>query len=292
MPVAAAAAPSAAVTPEPWEQPQTTAAKKSPVPLIAAAVILLAVIGGVAWYLMRPKGDAATPVQTAAATPTSTAAPSATTTAPVSTTATTTAAVTATSPAVDPSAVDQEVARRLAAERARLEAQARAQQPQTQTAAPARPVVPTPVPQPQQPPPATQTVAESRPEPVPQPVAPAPQPASPAPQDPTPARRVVREGELVAAGTEGLTPPRLTRRGTVAYPPVARMQRVEGTVITSVLVNERGQVMDVRVIRGINRPVGLNEAAEQTMRRSTFSAGSVDGVRVKAWVTVPVEFKL
>ena len=36
--------------------------------------------------------------------------------------------------------------------------------------------------------------------------------------------------------TEGLTPPRLTRRGTVQYPPMARMQKVEGTVITSVLV--------------------------------------------------------
>ena len=52
---------------------------------------------------------------------------------------------------------------------------------------------------------------------------------------------------------EGLTPPRLTRRGTVPYPPMARAQRVQGTVITSVLVSETGQVLDVRVLRGVNR---------------------------------------
>lgn len=76
------------------------------------------------------------------------------------------------------------------------------------------------------------------------------------------------------------------------YPPMARAQRVEGTVILSVLISERGQVLDVRVLKGISRAVGLNEAAQQMMRLSTFSAPSKDGIRVKAWTTVPVEFKL
>jgi protein TonB len=78
----------------------------------------------------------------------------------------------------------------------------------------------------------------------------------------------------------------------VAYPAVARTQKIQGTVITTVLVSEDGHVLDVKVIRGINRPVGLNEAAEQMMRRSTFSPATKDGVRVKTWMTVPVEFKL
>jgi Gram-negative bacterial TonB protein C-terminal len=37
---------------------------------------------------------------------------------------------------------------------------------------------------------------------------------------------------------------------------------------------------------------GLNEAAQQMMRRSTFTAPMKDGVHVKAWTTVPVDFKL
>ena len=118
----------------------------------------------------------------------------------------------------------------------------------------------------------------------------APQPA-PVQQQPAqqPAERV-REGDLVAVGTPGLIPPRITRRGSVPYPPVAKMQKVGGTVVTSVLVSETGQVLEVRVLRGINRPVGLNEAAQSTMRRSTFAPATKDGVRVKAWVTVPVDF--
>jgi protein TonB len=84
----------------------------------------------------------------------------------------------------------------------------------------------------------------------------------------------------------------MVRRGSVPYPPVAKMNRVEGTVVLSVLVSETGKVLEVRVIRPVARPVGLNEAAEEIVRRSTFSSPTKDGVRVKAWTTVPVEFKL
>jgi TonB family protein len=115
---------------------------------------------------------------------------------------------------------------------------------------------------------------------------PAPEPAAPieAPR--------VREGDLVPTGTEGLVVARMLRRGVVPYPPLAKMQRVEGTVLVSALVSENGQVLETRLVRGINRPVGLNEAADQIVRRSTFSPPTKDGVRVKAWTTVPVDFKL
>ncbi|HEX2122953.1 MAG TPA: TonB family protein [Thermoanaerobaculia bacterium] len=263
--------------------------------------VLVAGIAGAAWYFTRPKADAPAPVQTASAATTSAQTGTLIPVPATDTTATTATSATAPSTAIDPSLVDQEVQRRIAAERARLQAEAAraAQLQNTQTTAPPRPV-PVPV----QPVQNTQTAApaptpvETRPVPTPavtQTQEPAPQPAETrtvAPEPAAPARRTFREGELVAAGTEGLTPPRILRRGTVAYPPVARMQRVEGTVTTSVLVSETGQVLDVRIIRGINRPVGLNEAAEQTMRRSSFAPGTVDGVRVRSWVTVPVEFKL
>jgi periplasmic protein TonB len=189
------------------------------------------------------------------------------------------------------------VQKRIAAERARLEALARQQQQQTATAAPV-PARPAPVPQvtetrpaPQQ---ETPAPADTRPAPTPvtQTQEAAPAPVTPAPQQqPAQTAERVREGDLVAAGTPGLVPPRVTRRGSVPYPPVARMQRVGGTVVTNVLVSETGEVLDVRVLRGVNRPVGLNEAAQATMRRSTFAPATKDGVRVKSWVTVPVDFK-
>jgi TonB family protein len=191
----------------------------------------------------------------------------------------------------DQAAVDAEAKKRLAAEKARLDAEAakRLQQQSPAQIAQATPARPTPQPVA----PVPQPVA-----PTPQPVAPAPQPVAPAPQPvvpqpvPQPAEPQVaraREGELVPAGTEGLTPPRMTRQATPAYPPVARIQRIEGTVFMTVLISETGAVQDVKVIRGDPR---LTEAAVQSVRRSGFSPGSKDGVRVKSWVPVSVSFKL
>jgi TonB family protein len=119
-------------------------------------------------------------------------------------------------------------------------------------------------------------------QPVPQPVVPQPQPV-----EPQVAR--AREGDLVPAGTDGLNPPRMTRQAALTYPQVARMERIQGAVLMSVLVSETGAVQDVRVIRGDPR---LTEAAVSTVRRSGFSPGTKDGVRVKSWIPVTISFKL
>jgi TonB family protein len=296
MPIQAAPAPAA----EAAAYGEEPVKRKSPVVPIIIVALLLA-IGGAAFMLTRGKEPAAQAAQPAVtntiASANTTAAPAASlTTAPLSTTATT--PLTATSAPIDPSLVDAEVQKRINAERARLEALARAQQ-QTAATATAAPPRATPAPAPaviaqQTPPPVAPPVQqpETRPAPAPAQETPAPAPPAAAAAETQPAVQRAREGDLVPAGTEGLAAPRLLRRGSVPYPPMARMQKVEGTVITSVLVGERGQVLEVRILRGVSRPVGLNEAAEQTMRRSTFSPPTKDGVRVRSWVTVPVEFKL
>ncbi|MEO8379661.1 MAG: TonB family protein [Acidobacteriota bacterium] len=295
-PAAAPAPPMA--TPVFAEAYETPKSGKSPIVLIAIVLVALAAAGGGAYFMTR-KGGAVTPATGTTATSTAPAtASTAQTAVPLNATAPDgTVGVTnsvGTQTALDPSLVDQEVAKRLAAERARLEAQTRAQTQQaaTQTAAQARPPVAAPVVTATQAP-APAPVQESRPAPVQQQPEPAPAPAPvetrPAPQ---PAVARAREGDLIPIGTPGLIPARMVRRGNVNYPPIARAQRVQGTVVTSVLVSETGDVIDVKILRGVSQPVGLNEAAVQTMRRSTFSAGTKDGVRVKSYVTVPVEFKL
>jgi TonB family protein len=268
--------------------------KKSPVAMIAIAAVAVLAIGG-GFFFMKGRSsapaNAAVSTQVAAASTTGLAtAP--TTTAMTGTTSTDpltgTVAVPATTTTLDPKLVDQEVQKRLAAERARLE-QARAQQPAETPAVAAAPVRNTPAPVPtatQAPAPEPVQAAPVVQQPPPQ-VAETPRPA-PAPAEPARAR----EGELIPTGTEGLVQPRITKRASVPYPPLAKVQKVQGTVICSVLVSETGDVLDVRVLRGNNRGVGLNEAAEQMMRRSSFAPGTKDGVRVKAWTTVPVDFKL
>jgi TonB family protein len=294
-PVVPVAAPAPVPAPEPVAASTPLAQeppKKKPVALFAAAGAIVVVLAGAGYVFMTRKGSepAATPVNAAAAVKPQ---PAAAAPVPVTTDTTTTAAATATSATIDPTLVDQEVQKRLAAERARLEAQARTAQQAANRPAPAQvaqatpaPVTPAPVAQETRPAPAPVQQQEETPAPAPQ-VA---EPVRPAPQQPAVQR--AREGDLVAAGTEGLNAPRMLRRGTVPYPTLARQQRVQGTVVTSVLVSETGAVLEVRILRGVNRPVGLNEAAEQTMRRSQFAPATKDGVRVRSWLTVPVEFKL
>jgi len=292
--VAPAPQPQAIATPSfgGGEEPQ----KKAPiVPIAIAAAVVIAILIG--WFVMKGKSSAP------AATPTTASTPAATTTVPAATASTasavpgTTAASTTQPASLDPTKVEAEVQKRLAADRLKMEQQARGQQPATATQAPApaqRPATvaqaaPPPAVVPQQP--APQPVVQA-PAPVQQPPVTETHAPAPAPAPVAAAPAAVREGDLVPAGTEGLVPGRMVKRGSVPYPPIAKINHVEGTVVLSVLVGETGRVLDVKVLRPIARPVGLNEAAEEMMRRSTFSPPMKDGVKVKSWTTVPVEFKL
>jgi TonB family protein len=287
-----------------WDARRSEEKKRAPMGLIAVAALFVvaAVVAGLFYF--RRQASSAAPVAVASNT---TARPVVEPPAPSAASATVATAATETlapapitastaEPVLDAAKVAQEVQKRLAAEKARLEQQARAQQvqppPVVQRAAPPPPV-PQPVPQP--------VIVENRPavqpppQAVPQPVAPQPVAAQPVPQpQPQPAAETprVREGDLVPAETEGLVMARMIRRAPVPYPLIAKAQRVEGTVLVSALISETGKVLDVKIIRPFPRPVGLNEAAEQIVRRSTFSPPTKDGVRVKAWTPVPVDFKL
>jgi TonB family protein len=260
-----------------------TPAKKPPV--VPIAIVAILVIGAaIAYFAMRkPK-----PLTTAPAKPvvvqTQTTATSIAATSTVPVLGTT--AATSTAPAIDASKVNEEVAKRMAAEKARLDQLARAQNQQTTTA---RPVT---APPPQV---ATQTVApppvvENRPAPVPQPPAPTPQPVAENRPAPQPEAQRTQVGDLIPAGTPGLTPAHITHQAVASYPPIARIQHVQGSVVVSVLVSETGQILETRVVSGPQAV--LNEAAQQSIRRSTFSAGEKDGVRVKSWTNVRVDFKL
>jgi TonB family protein len=265
--------------------------KKAPiVPIVIAAVVVLAVIGG--YLAMRkPSATTAAPIRPVVVahpqTSTTTTAIASTTTAPASSTAVTTSSA----PAIDPSKVNEEVAKRMAAEKAKLDQLARQNQQQTTPAQQPRNVVTAPPPQQV----ATQTVApppviENRPAPVAPPPAPVPQPtveSRPTPQQEAPRTQV---GDLVAIGSPGLTPAHITHQAPATYPPIARTQRIQGSVVINALISESGRVLETRIINGA--PMGLNEAADQSIRRSTFAPGEKDGVRVKSWTTVRVDFRL
>jgi len=129
--------------------------------------------------------------------------------------------------------------------------------------------------------PAPEPVAQKEPEPPPKVQEKKPEPEAPR----------TRAGELVEAGP-GVSPPQLVSSPKPEYPPMARTLRVEGTVVVSVLVDENGQVQDVRMAEPIRQKVGLNEAALAAARAVRYKPAKKDGVPVKMWTRLRIPFKL
>jgi len=109
--------------------------------------------------------------------------------------------------------------------------------------------------------------------------------------EPEAAEIAVKEGDMVDM-TPDVVKPELVSRANPDYPPAARAKRIEGTVILSVLVSERGDVADIKVLRGAGGSSGLNEAASAAVRKWKFRPAVKEGKRVRVWVSYPIVFKL
>ncbi len=59
----------------------------------------------------------------------------------------------------------------------------------------------------------------------------------------------------------------------------------------NVLVDERGAVQDVRVLRGVKPDLGLDQAAQNAVRQWRYKPATKNGVRVKVWTTQTVPFR-
>jgi TonB family protein len=115
----------------------------------------------------------------------------------------------------------------------------------------------------------------------------------PAPTTTTaPPAPVIRAGSLVNLSDPGVIAPVAERVSPPLYPEIARRQNLEGTVELNVLVDERGAVADVQVVTGAGGKSGLNEAAVDNVRKRRYRPATKDGVPVKVWVPVRVQFKL
>ncbi|HSS75783.1 MAG TPA: TonB family protein [Thermoanaerobaculia bacterium] len=147
---------------------------------------------------------------------------------------------------------------------------------------------PPPVPAPEKPvvtaPQPTPTPAErqaSQPPPVQEkPAAPAPAPA------PRPAQ--VQAGDLVQPGP-GVAAPKLLGQLEPRYPPAAQRLNRAAQVHIKVLVDERGRVMDAEGL-GAKAGFGFDEAALDAARRASFQPATKEGVKVKMWMTLQVNF--
>ena len=116
----------------------------------------------------------------------------------------------------------------------------------------------------------------------------APPPTEPAPQ-PAPAAQV-RRGDLVKMG-QGVVPPKLIRRPAPRFPMMAkRLSKKEAKVLIKVLIDENGKVLKAE-LAGKEQGFGFDDEALASARKSVYQPAKKDGVPVKFWQTLAVEFR-
>jgi len=76
----------------------------------------------------------------------------------------------------------------------------------------------------------------------------------------------------------------------LVYPEEARDKGLEGTVVVEFVVNQKGLVSDVKILRGLGP---LDEAALEVVRGlPTFSPGTENGKAVNVKYALPIRFSL
>ena len=164
-----------------------------------------------------------------------------------------------------------------------------AEQPKPQTPAPTPPTeTPKPAPVVEQPKPQEPVPAPVVEPPKPAPVVEEPKPA-PAPIPIEPPKAKYKAGDLVALGTPGLNPPAVVKKAAPSYPPIAKMQKVQGDVTVQVLVDDSGRVTSTKVLTG---PSLLGNAAQDAAKNYQFIPASIDGVKVKCYYNIVFNFRL
>ena len=102
----------------------------------------------------------------------------------------------------------------------------------------------------------------------------------------------IQAGALVDVNEAGVNAPLLTEKNVPVYPPLAKAQRVQGVVQLLLLVNDKGAVTEVKLVKGVPGRWGLDEAAIDAAKKSKYKPATKDGVPVKVWLPVKFAFKL
>lgn len=76
----------------------------------------------------------------------------------------------------------------------------------------------------------------------------------------------------------------------IKYPDEAKRNGVEGKVFIQAFIDETGNVVEAKVIKGVGH--GLDEAALDAVKQTKFSPGKQKGKPVKVQVSIPIAFKL
>ena len=106
----------------------------------------------------------------------------------------------------------------------------------------------------------------------------------------TPAKPLVNEGDLVDLASVA-EPPLTLKTVDPVYPSSALRLGVEGSITVNALIDEKGNVIDTGILKGIQDDMGLGKAAETAVKKWKFRSAKKGGVNVKVWKPFVIVFK-
>jgi len=112
----------------------------------------------------------------------------------------------------------------------------------------------------------------------------------PGPAASTPPAAPVKEGDLVdlAAVDEQ---PRTLKTVEPVYPASAQRLGVTGSITVNALIDEKGNVIDTGILKGMKDDRGLAKAAETAVKKWKFQPARKGGVAVKVWKPFVIVFR-
>ncbi len=99
----------------------------------------------------------------------------------------------------------------------------------------------------------------------------------------------VKEGDLVPL-TDDVIKPVAVKKVKPKYTLAARKKRIHGKIIAQALIDENGNVVDVRIIRNIPGRHGLDKEVKKALKKWKFEPAVKDGVKVKVYDTFIFKF--
>jgi TonB family protein len=122
----------------------------------------------------------------------------------------------------------------------------------------------------------------------------APAQAQPQSQEPSSGEPVVEKskpGDLVLLDRVSI-PPTLIKRVDPKYPLQAFNMGISGTLTVNALINETGDVVRTEILKGIKGGYGFEKSAETAIRQWKFRPAEKDGVPVRVWKPIDINFKM
>ena len=99
-----------------------------------------------------------------------------------------------------------------------------------------------------------------------------------------------KKGPLATTAVK-MARPLYVKNSVPRYPRRARKKGLQGTVMLEVLVDETGQVKNLRLLRSSGHAI-LDKAAIASVKKWVFVPGAINGAPAGMWVKVPIRFEL